>query len=501
LTSRRSGLEIVGLALVVIASVLPFLLVVGADPDLWWHVRSGQRILADGALPAVDDWSFTATGQAWTNHEWLSDVIMARLFDFAGAPGLLALRGLLLVLLVVGLVVAFSHRLREPLLVLLVVLFTMPVLGVFINARAHTFTYTLTVWTVVVLDRVKEERWRWLGALPLMLMLWANLHGGFVLGLGLVGLMLFLVLIGRDGIPLRPVGRPRTLIIAAGLATLGATLINPYGFGLFTYLVSELGANHSIISEWQPVSGAQVGYFWGYLLLPIALWLAARSWNRVGLLVMLLLTSWSAWNQARFFVLVGLFGSLLAAEALGTIVARLRDRSGPPLVDRLFEPKAAVVGVGALAAAVAVPFALGLIRGEARVDVDTAVYPIGATEWLAAQDVGPNLAVTLAYGGYSIWHLGPETRVAVDGRNLTVYDDEWVDSYLRALRDGRALDVLDEETVDVWMLPADSKQVSALEATGRWGIAYRDAVAVVVLRAPVAPAVVGEQPPSPVEFP
>jgi len=499
--SRRSRSEIVALALTVVACALPFLLTVGADPDLWWHVQSGQRILADRGIPAVDDWSFTAAGQAWTNHEWLSDVIMARVFDTAGSMGLLILRGSLFVLLVSGLVVGVAHRVRAPLLVLLVVLLTTPILAVFINMRAHTFTYTLVVWVVVVLDRVKEERWRWLAALPPMMLLWVNLHGGFVLGLGLVGLTLFLILIGLDGVPQRPIGRPLQLLIATGLATLAASLVNPYGFGLFTYLVSELGANHSIISEWQPIAGAQLAYFWGYLLIPVALWLIARRWQQVGLLFMLLLTSWSTWNQARFFVLTGLFGALVAAEALGVIVPRLRDRFDWPLVDRLLEPAPAAVGIASLAVVVAVPFSMGLVRGDARLDVDTSLYPIAATEWLATRNAGPNLANPLAYGGYIIWHLGPETKVAVDGRNLTIYDDEWVDSYLRSLRDGRALEVLDEDTVDLWLLPADSKQIAALEATGRWAIAYRDPIAVVVLPGPLARVVTGEQPPPPREFP
>ena len=75
-----------------------------------------------------------------------------------------------------------------------------------------------------------------------------------------------------------------------------------------------------------------------------------------------------------------------------------------------------------------------------------------------AEHLVPN-GPPLPYGGYLIWHLGPEVKVAVDGRNLTVYDDEWVDRYLRALRAGTAHEVLDEGAVDAWLLEADSAHV------------------------------------------
>ncbi len=498
LTSQRSGLEIVGLALVVVVGVLPFLLTVAADPDLWWQVRTGQLILADG-LPAVDDWSFTATGNLWTNHEWLSSIAIAAAYDARGAAGLLMLRGLLFVTLVAGLVVAYAHRVREPLLVLVCLMFTVPVIGLFINVRAHSFTYALAVWAVVVLDRVRAGRLRWLAAMPLMVVLWANLHGGFAFGLAVFGSGLLFMLLGLDGMPARPVGRARSLMVAGGIATLAAALVNPYGLELFGFVLEVINAENPTISEWQPIQGRQVAYFWAYLLIPVALWLWARRWRHVGLLFLLLLTAASTWRSARFFVLMAVFGSLVAAEALGALRSRLGDR--PSVLGRILDPKAAVASLVALTVLFGGSFLAGWRRGEATVDVDTAIYPIAATAWLAEEGAGPNLAIPLRWGGYAIWHLGPEVKVAVDGRNVTVYEKEWVDAYLVALEEGRVLDVLDENRVDVWMLQTDSLQVASLENTGRWSIAYRDPVAVVLLRDWAGRPVEGPAATSPVEFP
>lgn len=499
--SPLSRVEKVALILAVMVGTLPFLNSVTADPDLWWHVRAGEAIIDEGGLPDVDEWSFTASGADWTNHEWLTDVVFARTFDAAGSTGLLFLRGALFVLLVAGLVVAYSHRVRDPLVVLLLVMFTVPVLGTFINVRAHSFSYTLVVWAVVVLDPVRAGKWRWLAALPAMMLLWVNLHGGFLLGLGLIGSALFLMLVGWDGIRERPTGRARRLVVAGGLATLAITILNPHGLGLFTYLAYELGANHSIVSEWQRPEGIQMTFFWVYLVVPVGLWVAARRWRHVGLLFMLLITAYSTYRHARFFVLMGLFGSIVAAGAIGAILRRARAAGRLEALERLLDPKVALAAMVALVAIFGVTFVTNATSGATGVTVDRELYPIAATEWLADQEVGPNLAIPLAYGGYSIWHLGPAMKVSIDGRNLTVYDDEWVDRYLRSLEDGTALGVLDEAAVDAWMLPSDSPQIAALQATGRWGVAYRDPVAVVLLADHTAGPVLGEIPRGTVRFP
>lgn len=469
--------------LIVLVGSLPFVLNVAADPDLWWHIRTGELILDQGTVPQADTWSFTAVGQQWTNHEWLSSVIFAQTFSWFGSVGLLVLRNILFVGLVGGLVLVYASRVRQPLLVLLLVLVTVPVFGVFINVRAHSFTYFLVVWTIVALDRVRDRQWGWLVALPVISGLWANLHGGFALGLGLIGGSLLLVLLGWDGAAERPIGRPRQWIIWTGLATVATTLINPFGWWLYIYVFEELGAEHVLVSEWQPIEGDQIVFFWIYLLVPVGLWLMARRWRHVGLLVMLLLTTLLTSQAARFFVLMAIFGSIVAVGAIGELLRRHGDSGIAKRYAALLDPRVALASAAALTIVLGVPFVAGVAGGDADVTVDTSLYPIEATAWLADQDISGNVATPLPYGGYSIWNLVPEFKVAVDGRNVTLYESEWIDSYLLALDEGRALDVIDEQSIDAWLLRVDEEgeQIAALEATGRWSVAYRDDVAAVVL--------------------
>lgn len=492
--------EIAAFVALALFATLPLLATVGADPDLFWQIRAGESILTDNAIPRIDSWSFTATGAEWTNHEWLTSVLLAKTYETAGAAGLLVFRGTVLIALVAGLVLAYRQRARQPIVSLPALLAVVPIFGTFISLRAHSLTYLLVIWTVVILDRVREGRLRWLVVLPVMTAMWANLHGGFVLGLALIGLSLLMLLFGWDGAVMRPTGRQRRLVIGAGIATVVATLANPYGPNLYAFLMDELGASHAEISEWEPISGTPAVFFWIYLLVPLALWLWAQRWRHIGLFVMFAGSTLLTVRSGRFLVLMGIFGSLVAVEAAGSLVRKARDAGRLERYRTVLDPRVALASGLVLFLVTGVSFSRTVASGGSAVQLDPGLYPIQATRWLEGQDVGPNLAVPLAYGGYAIWHLGPEMKVAVDGRNITVYEPDWVDRYLQALNEGRALEVLDASLVDAWMLPTDSPQIGALQRTGRWSVAYRDPVAVVILRG-AHETVVGPPPPRSVEFP
>ncbi len=121
------------LAATVLAATLPYALKLGADRDLWWHVRTGQLILEDGRLPQTDPFSFTAAEAPWTNHEWLSDVVLGGIYTVGGDVGLSVWRILLLFAVVGVLAVALRLRFRHPVVLLAGLLLTIPLIRIFIN--------------------------------------------------------------------------------------------------------------------------------------------------------------------------------------------------------------------------------------------------------------------------------------------------------------------------------------------------------------------------------
>src|SRR5215471_6914033 len=128
---------------------LPHLGTVQADADLWWHVRTGQRIWATGAVPRVDPWSYTAPGP-WVDHNWLAHLVLASAWGALGDAGLLLVRDLALVLAVVAFGWAMWYRWPNPVGTVLLVSFSVPLVAIFVNVRPQGWTYAFLAVTLAL---------------------------------------------------------------------------------------------------------------------------------------------------------------------------------------------------------------------------------------------------------------------------------------------------------------------------------------------------------------
>ena len=224
------------------------------DPDMWWHLRTGQAILSDG-IPKQDIFSFTVPENEWIAHEWLSEVVMWLGYRVAGLSGLM--------LFFAGIVagtfwLVYLRCAGRPYLaavvVLLAALATAPVWG----ARPQLFNMLFTAAFVYLVEGYKagqlSRRALWL--LPVLTLFWANLHSGYLLGIALLltyvaGESLGRLLSSRDkgAVDWSPVG---WLFLMTLIAFLVAA-INPNGPTLWTYPFFTLGSHamQSYIQEWQ----------------------------------------------------------------------------------------------------------------------------------------------------------------------------------------------------------------------------------------------------------
>ena len=159
-----------------------------ADADLWGHLRFGLETLSTGRLAETDPYSYTAAGAAWTNHEWLSELVFAACYRAGGACGLILLRGVLLALTFGAVGVIVARRRLSPTATLALALFGITFLPEFYRIRPQMFTYTAFAWLIVACDAYRAGR-RWvLAGLPVLFGLWCNFHAGFVAGLGIFGI-------------------------------------------------------------------------------------------------------------------------------------------------------------------------------------------------------------------------------------------------------------------------------------------------------------------------
>ncbi len=178
LTTRRLFTAILFLALFVMAAREI------ADPDFWWHLRTGQSIVETLTIPHADIFSFTNAGRPWVTHEWLSEVLMYTLYALGSFPALI-----LAFATIIALTFAFVYArcagkpyVATPAL-LLAAITTAPTWG----ARPQMISLLLTSVFLYMLDKRRDLLW----TLPLLMILWVNLHSGYALGLVIIAVYLF----------------------------------------------------------------------------------------------------------------------------------------------------------------------------------------------------------------------------------------------------------------------------------------------------------------------
>src|SRR5262245_60199773 len=217
--------------IVVFAAIFSFDLAQSTDIDFWWHLRTGELIATMGTIPASDPFSYTAAGRPWVAHEWLWELMVFLIYQHAGWAV-----AVLLSATIVTLAYAVLYRLLRQLganeilsaaLVLWAALLAAPNFGV----RPREVTYLLFTFYLSRLFLYRDGRIRHLWVLPPLMVAWVNLHGGFVLGLGVLGLFVIAGvlhwLIWKDPLP-------RHLMTVTLLAILAAC-VNPAGPRILLY--------------------------------------------------------------------------------------------------------------------------------------------------------------------------------------------------------------------------------------------------------------------------
>lgn len=461
---------------------LPFTLSVAADPDLWWHVSAGRLILEQG-IPATDPWNYAFPDAVWINHEWLPGMALAWTFDTLGPIGLLAVRGLVLVGLLTAWILAMERRLEIEALAVLLPGLAWPLLQHLCNLRPQTITWMLVPVLVVLLDQVARGR-RWaLIAVPITVIAWANLHGGFLFGWGLAGLGLLLTAAGVEETNEAGTGEPlsrryRLACVGAVVPVALAPVLTPYGLGLPGYIWVELTTPHPDLPEWNPPELPMLLLLLAVALTPWLAWAAFRGRIRPTLWIGLLVATAQSLQHAKFIALVLLLAPLCLVEVLGPPLRAWMARDADLAVFLQHRATAvAAVAVALLASFTFWPATIG------RIPIDPAIYPDRAVAWLDRAEApdGARLLLPLGWGGIAIHHLYPRWQVGNDGRNTTVYPAAYVDAQARAWRSGDLAALLVSQP-DVVLAPVKSPVADRLDDDPGWWSAYRDDTAVIFAR-------------------
>ena len=503
------------------------------DPDLWWHLRTGQWIVETGHVPHTDPFSFTRAGHPWVPHEWLSDVVFYELWKHGGAATLIVFSaivttaGFMLLYLRCLAYGAKSHWAAAA--TALGALAAAPSWGV----RPQMFTFTLASLLLWLIESGEHLPRRLLWIPPLFL-LWLNLHAGFALAPVLLlaygaGLMIETALGDTPWPQARPVA-VRVLLLLLVCSAL--VPLNPSGAQLYRYPFDTLLSSgmRSLIGEWHSPDFHE--WLYGPLLLVWLLLLTFASRVRgygaepalsgaegprpTGRVILpLLVTGFAALDAVRhipIFVLVAIpvLAASLSVTSKSSLIWPLRP--APSRLRSLFN--------GAVVILMAV-FALArwISLAQTQDAREAEQFPVKAAAFLRSGDYPQKVFVYYDWGGYAIWKLYPQYRVFVDGRadlygsdlhrhdlhshDLHSHDLHSNDLHTHDLRRDDLLhqfqtavdlqtgwrDVLQNWALEAVLIPPTCALAQALQLDPEWHVIFSDSKAIVLLRKPQPPTV------------
>jgi len=398
--------------------------------DIWWHLATGRLIAGGGGIPRSDPFSFTAQGAEWIDHEWLFQLIMYGIHSLGGPAGLVLAKAVL-VLLAALVVFRFIRRetgLPPAAIGLLLLPFVLAGRDRFI-VRPELFTL---LFSAVLLDALFRSRSRPATAgdlwwVPFLFLAWANLHGGMIVGLVLLGLFLLgrlMPWIWRVGTKapaeelrrLPSAGTAAVLLAASAVAGLG----NPFLHRIYTVpfqltTLIESGVFHNL--EWiRPPWPDTWLYHLSLLaaLLVIGMRLRRPVWSAIFPLLFLAAISW---QYVRNIALFGMLAPLLLVRVWGVEQPPDGDRDRPTVSRLLFGRGPVPAAATVLFLVVGVFLLFGNYRFTAGLGVDPLRVPERAVDFVERERPPGNLFNAYVFGGYISWRLHPGTPIFIDGRN------------------------------------------------------------------------------------
>ena len=172
------------------------------DPDLWWHIKTGELILSTHRWATTDPYSYTAKGMPWMSCEWLGDVIFAAVYRIGGLRGLEALLVVLASAVILALYAFATLRSGNSKAGFVAVAVLLTLANASFNLRPQMMGYLFLILTLIALERFRQGKQRAVWMLPVLFMMWINSHGSWIIGLGVVALYI------ACGLVSFPVGKP-----------------------------------------------------------------------------------------------------------------------------------------------------------------------------------------------------------------------------------------------------------------------------------------------------
>jgi hypothetical protein len=497
-----------------------------ADADIGWHIRTGELILATHSLPRTDPFSSTMQGQPWFAWEWLYDVLLAVLHQACGLNGVVWLCAFLVAMVFAILLSQLLDRGTGLLLAVVLMLLAEGASSIHLYARPHIASWLFSLLWFVALekweswDRSKQGRLPWLipWFFPGSMLLWVNLHGGWLFGMALFALYLLAACVESvrdqdvfaDAFAKIRAGHRARAMTLAWIGSAAATLVNPYGWRLHVHIYRYLSDRYLMnrIDEFRSPDfhGWAQRCFVIILMLVVIAFVGNRSKVRLSHLLIVLLAAYAGFYSSRNLPVSSMLLVLIAGPILWESFTTLADRPGAwqwlcngaarisSFSGRMGAQEMQLHGHLWPVVAVSVAFAICLQGGWlgsrqlVHAQFDPQRMPVEAVNFLERENVAEPPVTepvfsTDAWGGYLIYRMYPERKVVVDDRH-DLYGSGRIRQYLTLTQaEPGWRNVLEDWQIRTAILPHGSTLANLLrELPQEWRVVYEDKVAVVFER-------------------
>jgi hypothetical protein len=464
------------------------------DGDTGYHVRAGELILEQRIIPKKDIFSFWRPPLSWTAHEWLSEVIMALIHKVSGLTGIVVFFSFMIASTHLLLFKILSLRSSAIVLPLLISLLVAVCSTAHWLARPHIFSLTLTLIWCQVLDTFQYRGKNRLVLLPLLMLLWVNLHAGFILGIVIIAIYLAGNVghaLSKNAIDAAVHWRMAKQLALCTIVCLGASMLNPGGLSILFFpfqLTSDVFLMDHVQEFLSPNFHDPLPFKYLLLLLIGVLALSRTSVNFIELGLILLFTYMALYSARHITLFTVTIAPILQrllyklseefparfqafVEARFQNIIRLENGSKPYVWSALGVVAAAVLGM----------------TGFLQFSFNEKSFPISAVEFLKREQIRGNMFNSDAFGDYIIYAAWPQYKVFIDGRS-DMYGTSILKEYLTVVNVQPGWEkVLEKYDIGWIIFDAESALSAILRQRRDWQLLYGDKVANIFVKSDLYP--------------
>ena len=456
------------------------------DSNSGYHIRTGDYILQNHSVPRRDIFSFSQAGQPWFAWEWLSAVLFALLYQWAGMKGLIVFAGTVIALANLILLRHMVWRGANFLVALAVLHVGIGASSIHYLARPHVFTLLFLAIALWLIDADRRHPTAWIWILIPLTTLWANLHGGFVALLVCLGI----VAVGAAIEGSWTMARRYALLAFLCLCASG---LNPYGFAMHLHTITYLQTKWiaELVQEFQsPTFHSTEGKYFELLLfagIALAAWLISRRRLAQGLLILAWLHA--SLTSVRHIPLYAIVVLPLLARQVTVLWDRwmIRAKRGSVLEILATLAKEHTPGLrrnSLWAPALVVCLSVFSLGWSWPTDFPAGRFPAGIVQRNAPLISGSRIFTTDSWADYLTFHNYPRQRIFVDGRS-DFFGKEISEDYLQILKGYYGWDALMKRyDFDAVLAPTQSAIASLLRLRPDWRTIEQDGQAVLFQRVP-----------------